>query len=175
MVNSYDLAILSEKVAYLEGALKSAGIELPAVTSDDNGKTLQVVDGAWATGNLIPAVPAVINALNSTSETDALAAAQGKALNDLLSLNSGNEAYFTTYPNGKKYGGNNTQVSMSFFKKGGTLSISELYVYDADGNFTDIKTGAIIQSQSNCQVSIEFPFNASHAGKLLKITINETL
>lgn len=47
MVNSYDVAVLSEKVAYLEAALKSAGIELPEVTSEDNGDALIVRNGAW--------------------------------------------------------------------------------------------------------------------------------
>lgn len=84
MVNNYNVAVLSEKVAYLEAAIKNAGIVLPEVTSEDNGKTLQVVNGAWATGNIIPTVPSVINALDSTSTTDALSAAQGKALNDLF-------------------------------------------------------------------------------------------
>ena len=77
MVNNYDVAVLSEKVAYLEAAIKNAGIELPEVTSEDNGKTLQVVNGAWATGSKIPGV---IDSLDSTSTTDALSAAQGKAL-----------------------------------------------------------------------------------------------
>lgn len=83
MVNSYDVAVLSEKVAYLEAAIKNAGIELPVVTSSDNGKTLQVVNGAWAVGDLIPEV---VNALDSTSETDALSAAQGKALNTKIGV-----------------------------------------------------------------------------------------
>lgn len=55
MVNNYDVAVLSEKVAYLEAAIKNAGIELPTVTEADNGKGLQVVNGAWATGSIIPA------------------------------------------------------------------------------------------------------------------------
>ena len=54
MVNNYDVAVLSEKVAYLEAAIKNAGIELPEVTSEDNGKGLQVVNGAWDTGAIIP-------------------------------------------------------------------------------------------------------------------------
>lgn len=55
MVNSQNIAVLSEKVADLEAAIKNAGIELPEVTSSDNGKALQVVNGAWATGdNLSP-------------------------------------------------------------------------------------------------------------------------
>lgn len=77
MINNYDVAVLSEKVAYLENALKAAGV-LPDVTASDNGSTLQVVNGAWATGDPIPEV---INALDSTSETAALSAAQGKVLN----------------------------------------------------------------------------------------------
>ncbi|MBO7734814.1 MAG: hypothetical protein J6S67_19800 [Methanobrevibacter sp.] len=77
MVNSYDIAILSEKVARLEALLAGGGVALPEVTSEDNGATLQVVGGVWAKGDEIPGV---INALDSTSTTDALSAAQGKAL-----------------------------------------------------------------------------------------------
>jgi hypothetical protein len=53
MVNSQNIAVLSEKVAALEAALKNAGVVLPEVTSSDNGKALQVVNGAWATGDNI--------------------------------------------------------------------------------------------------------------------------
>ena len=77
MVNNYDVAVLSEKVAYLENALKTAGV-LPEVSASDNGAALQVVNGAWAKGDTIPEV---INVLDSTSETAALSAAQGKVLN----------------------------------------------------------------------------------------------
>lgn len=81
MINNQNIAVLSEKVAALEAAIKNAGIKLPSVTTDDNGKGLQVVNGAWATGSLIPGV---INALDSTSTTDALSAAQGKALDEKI-------------------------------------------------------------------------------------------
>lgn len=87
MINNYDPAVLSEKVAYLEAAIKNAGIELPEVTTDDNGKTLQVIAGKWDKGNKIPGI---VNTLDSTSTTDALSAAQGKELNgkitDLLKV-----------------------------------------------------------------------------------------
>ena len=95
MINNYDIAVLSEKVAYLEAAIKNAGIELPEVTTDDNGKTLQVVAGKWDKGNKIPGV---VNVLDSTSTTDALSAAQGKALNDLFNdviTVNGNSDYIT--------------------------------------------------------------------------------
>ena len=95
MVNNYDVAVLSEKVAYLEAAIKNAGIELPEVTSEDNGKVLQVLEGVWATGSKIPGV---VNSLDSTSTSDALSAAQGKALNDLFSnviTIDGNSDYIT--------------------------------------------------------------------------------
>lgn len=80
MINNQNLAVLSEKVAYLENALKTAGV-LPEVSASDNGVALQVVNGAWAKGD---AIPEVINALDSTSETNALSAAQGKALSDKI-------------------------------------------------------------------------------------------
>ena len=81
MVNSYDVAILSEKVARLEALLAAGGVSLPEVSASDNGATLQVVNGAWAKGDEIPAI---INALDSTSTTDGLSAAQGKVLNDKI-------------------------------------------------------------------------------------------
>ena len=56
-------------------------IPLPDVTSSDNGKTLQVVEGVWATGSKIPKV---VNVLNSTSTTDALSAAKGKELKETI-------------------------------------------------------------------------------------------
>lgn len=54
MINTQNIAELSEKVAALEAAIKTAGIELPKVTTDDNGKTLQVVAGKWDKGAIIP-------------------------------------------------------------------------------------------------------------------------
>lgn len=78
MINNQNLAVLSEKVAYLEGAIKTAGV-LPDVSASNNGSALQVVEGAWAIGDPIPGV---VNALDSTSTTDALSAAQGKVLNE---------------------------------------------------------------------------------------------
>ena len=59
MINNQNIAALSEKVAALEAAIKNAGIELPSVTTDDNGKTLQVVAGKWDKGMIIPELPDV--------------------------------------------------------------------------------------------------------------------
>lgn len=59
MVNSYDIAILSEKVARLEALLAGGGVALPEVTSEDNGAALQVVNGAWAKGLELPELPSV--------------------------------------------------------------------------------------------------------------------
>lgn len=79
MINNQNIAVLSEKVAALEAAIKNAGIELPEVTGADNGKTLQVVEGAWATGALIP---------------DAVTAnPTGEITNDLTALQIGSTKY----------------------------------------------------------------------------------
>lgn len=59
MINNYDVAVLSEKVAYLENALKTAGV-LPEVSASDNGATLQVVEGVWAKGIDLPELPNVV-------------------------------------------------------------------------------------------------------------------
>lgn len=64
MINNQNIAVLSEKVAALEAAIKTAGIELPKVTASDNGKTLQVVAGKWDKGIIIPELPAVTGSDN---------------------------------------------------------------------------------------------------------------
>lgn len=64
MINNQNIAVLSEKVAALEAAIKNAGIELPSVTADDNGKTLQVVAGKWDKGMIIPELPEVTSVDN---------------------------------------------------------------------------------------------------------------
>ena len=58
MINNYDIAVMSEKIAQLEAAIKTAGIELPTVTADDNTTLLQVVAGKWAKGVKLPAITA---------------------------------------------------------------------------------------------------------------------
>ena len=50
MARSYDIAVLAQKVERLE----TEGIELPKVTSSDNGKVLQVVSGKWKKGSKMP-------------------------------------------------------------------------------------------------------------------------
>lgn len=71
MINNQNIAVLSEKVAALEAAIKNAGIELPKVTEADDGKTLQVIDGAWATGGLIPTTSDEIDYDEDTTVTEA--------------------------------------------------------------------------------------------------------
>lgn len=56
MINNQNLAVLSEKVAALEAAIKEVGTGLPSVTGSDNGKTLQVVGGEWDKGATIPEI-----------------------------------------------------------------------------------------------------------------------
>lgn len=78
--NTWNPAQLNQRINEVEAKV-AAAVELPTVTTDDNGKALQVVEGGWATGSKIPGV---VNALDSTSATDALSAAQGKELNNKL-------------------------------------------------------------------------------------------
>lgn len=78
MARSYDIAILSQKVEYLE----SAGIELPKVTSSDNGKVLQVVSGKWKKGSKMP------DAVSANPE--------GEIANELTGIQIGDEKYKIT-------------------------------------------------------------------------------
>lgn len=75
MARSYDIAILSQKVEYLE----SAGIELPKVTSSDNGKVLQVVSGKWKKGSKMP------DAVSANPE--------GEITNELTAIQIGDTKY----------------------------------------------------------------------------------
>lgn len=80
MARSYDIAILSQKVEYLE----SAGIELPKVTSSDNGKVLQVVSGKWKKGSKMP------DAVSANPE--------GEITNELAGIQIGDEKYKINTP-----------------------------------------------------------------------------
>lgn len=75
MARSYDIAVLAQKVEYLE----SAGIELPKVTSSDNGKVLQVVSGKWKKGSKMP------DAVSANPE--------GEITNELTGLKIGDDKY----------------------------------------------------------------------------------
>ena len=77
MINTQNIAELSEKVAALEAAIKTAGIELPTVTTDDNGKTLQVVAGKWDTGSKIP------------TSADDIPYSEGVSVGDMLDISNG--------------------------------------------------------------------------------------
>lgn len=50
--------IMDDNIAKLEEHLSEA-VELPKVTSEDNGAALQVVNGAWAKGLKLPELPIV--------------------------------------------------------------------------------------------------------------------
>lgn len=45
-----DYSLISDCILAIAQLASSAGIELPKVTSADNGKVLKVVDGKWAVG-----------------------------------------------------------------------------------------------------------------------------
>lgn len=45
-----DYSLIADCILAIAQLASSAGIELPVVTSADNGKVLKVVDGKWAVG-----------------------------------------------------------------------------------------------------------------------------
>lgn len=110
MVNNYDVAVLSEKVAYLEAAIKNAGIELPEVTEADNGKTLQVIEGAWGTGGFIP--------------DQVTANPTGTITNDLAALQIGTDKFNIIDLNlSNKISGFNVNASGDSSEVGGSVTI----------------------------------------------------
>ena len=107
MINNQNIAILSEKVAALEAAIKNAGIELPEVTDADNGKTLQVVEGAWATGEKIP------------ENADDISYSTGVSVKDMLDITNGT---ITVHE-----GANMTSPRKSLFKVGNVKYLSGVF------------------------------------------------
>lgn len=81
-------------------------------------------------------------------------------------------SFFSSYPNGKEYGSNNTAVTIPCYNPLNTSkSVGEAYVYDSSGNYTDIKS-----TITSCQASVNgfivrFTFNSNHVGKLLRLVI----
>ena len=81
-------------------------------------------------------------------------------------------SFFCSYPNGKEYGSNNTAITIPCFNPlNVSKSVSEAYVYDSSGNYTDIKS-----TITSCQASVNgfivrFTFNSNHVGKLLRLVI----
>ena len=76
--NTYNPAQLNQRINELEAA--GTGSNLPVVSSEDNGKALQVVEGSWATGDVIPEV---------------IANPEGEITNSLTRLQIGDEKYNT--------------------------------------------------------------------------------
>lgn len=52
--NTWNPAQLNQRINELETS--GTGSNLPEVTSADNGKALQVVEGAWAIGDVVPQI-----------------------------------------------------------------------------------------------------------------------
>lgn len=83
----------------------------------------------------------------------------------------GNISYFGVYPNGKMANSTDFKLAVCGYNpkyKSGT--IAEAYVYDSNGSFTDIKSALSITAKWY-GYEIVGTFNASHAGKLLRIEI----
>ena len=81
-------------------------------------------------------------------------------------------SFFSSYPNGKEYGSNNTAITIPCFNPlNVSKSVGEAYVYDSSGNYTDIKS-----TITSCQASVNgfivrFTFNSNYVGKLLRLVI----
>lgn len=61
--------IMDDNIAKLDDYISDA-IELPSVTGADNGKTLQVVNGAWATGDDLSSLITKVNGINAVTKIE---------------------------------------------------------------------------------------------------------
>ena len=91
MINNQNIAVMSEKIAQLEAAIKTAGIELPTVTADDNGKSLQVVAGKWAKGVILDAEHLPYN--SELSIKDKLDIVGVKIVSTVVTISASESAY----------------------------------------------------------------------------------
>lgn len=80
--------------------------------------------------------------------------------------------YFGVYPTGKTYGTDTTRIVIPFFNPNNTSpTLGDVFVYDSDGNFTQI-TGCTITTWNNVATTISVPFNSSYSGRLLRVRID---
>lgn len=83
-------------------------------------------------------------------------------------------SFYTTYPNGRLYGVNNTAILVPCYNPSGVnLNVTEMYVYDSNGGFTDIKSSVQSTSSTTNGLRVNFTFNSSYVGRLLRIDIDK--
>lgn len=79
--------------------------------------------------------------------------------------------YTTSYPNGKQ-GQSGFSLSVPLYNPTlENMSVIEAYIYDSNGNWTDIKSSVSVKAvRKNCTL-VEITFNSSYVGKLLRVTL----
>lgn len=99
--------------------------------------------------------------------------------NELSKLRSGltsvsasvNGVYWGAYPNGQSNGLVRVIVPL-WNPDGKTASVTNAYVYDSTGAYTDIKSSAVIGNTTKSYAQVNMTFDATHAGKLLLVDVS---
>ena len=79
--------------------------------------------------------------------------------------------WYGTYPAGRVYDTNTTRITIPFSNPSNVSpTLGEVYVYDGTGAFTQL-TNCSITIWNNVATTISLPFSSSHAGKLLRVSI----
>ena len=80
--------------------------------------------------------------------------------------------YYCTYPSGRLYAGAFVEITIpipTVVNKTPTVNIIDVYVYDSNGNFTNLTTGSGVVEINNFGANVQVPFNSTHGGKQMRI------
>lgn len=84
----------------------------------------------------------------------------------------GTMIYSTAYPNGKQYGADYFELYVPFYNPSqNNKTVTSAYVYDSNGNITDIKSSVSVNLVTVYYVKLHITFNANYVGKLLRVGV----
>ena len=153
---------------------QSADFPIPAVGETGStvfGKIIKFFNSTISALNSKLNISDVVNNLTSTSTTQPLSAAQGKALNDALTP-SGRTGFYGVYPSGKMYNQNYFILTVPFFNASAkTPTVAEAYTYGT-GGFNDIRADVAIDASDRNGVRLRIKYDGTYAGRLLRVDLN---
>ena len=78
--------------------------------------------------------------------------------------------YWGTYPNGMAQG--YIRITIPLWNcSNSNITVEQAYVYDSEGNFTDIKSTVTVITSTKAYAIARITFNSAYSGKLLRINL----